>query len=112
MGAKKPCILLGGGAKGATDQIRRFAAATGIPVACTFMGIGVVPAAMNGFGMIGHHGHRHANFAVYASGVLMAIGVRFDERAAPCRQQFAPGARIIQASRIGLVIHELFFQQR
>jgi len=68
----------------------------GIPVTTTLMGIGAIPCdhPLN-LGMLGMHGTRYANYAVAASDLLIAIGVRFDDRVTGKLDTFASPARII-----------------
>src|SRR2546428_4852057 len=81
--AKRPIIYAGGGviASGASAELRAFAEKTGIPVALTVMGLGAMPAThylcLN---MLGMHGSVYANYAVNDADLLLAFGVRFDDR--------------------------------
>jgi acetolactate synthase-1/2/3 large subunit len=97
-GAQRPLILAGHGIllSGAADELRAFVDRTGIPVVTTLLGIGALPASHPlAFGMIGMHGEAWANQAVQQADLLIALGVRFDDRAVGAVPGFAPGARKI-----------------
>lgn len=96
--AKRPAIYAGGGVviAGAANELREFAERTQIPVANTLMGIGAMPAshplALN---MLGMHGSVCANNTVNEADVVLAIGVRFDDRVTGAVHGFCKHARII-----------------
>jgi acetolactate synthase-1/2/3 large subunit len=96
--SKRPLIYAGGGViSGAASQsLRAFAHAFGIPVTTTLMGIGACdttePLALH---MLGMHGTAYANYAVDDCDFLIAVGARFDDRVAGVPAQFARGARCI-----------------
>lgn len=96
--AKKPVLYVGGGAvlSGAGDLVLQLAEQTQIPLAWTLMGKGIIPDdhPLN-LGMLGMHGTPTANYAIYESDLLIAIGVRFDDRATGRLETFAPNARIL-----------------
>ncbi len=81
--AKRPLILAGHGIliSGAMDVVRRFAERTQIPVATTLLGIGGFPAShpLN-LGMMGMHGEAWVNTAIQEADLLLAFGMRFDDR--------------------------------
>ncbi len=90
--AKKPLLYVGGGivAAGAADLLRQFARRTQIPVVSTLMGLGVYPAGDELFaGMLGMHGTYAANKAVTDCDLLLAFGVRFDDRVTGKLQLFS-----------------------
>ena len=96
--AHRPVIYVGGGAKmsGATDEVRALAETIMAPVAMTLMGMGVMPADHPlSLGMLGMHGTKYANYAVTESDLIIAIGVRFDDRVTGKIAGFAPNAKII-----------------
>ncbi len=96
--AERPLLYVGGGivASGAEEEVRALSAACGIPVACTLMGLGVMgPADPLSLGMLGMHGSRVTNTAVDRADLLIALGVRFDDRATGSVAEFAPRARVI-----------------
>ncbi|HZN34742.1 MAG TPA: biosynthetic-type acetolactate synthase large subunit [Pirellulaceae bacterium] len=96
--AKRPVIYAGGGIIGgnASDELREFARKTGIPVTMTVMGLGAYPA--DGplcLDMLGMHGSIYANWAVRDCDLLIALGVRFDDRVTGKLEAFAKHAKII-----------------
>lgn len=96
--ARRPLLLTGGGVKwaGAAPLVRRLAEKAHLPVACTLMGLGSLPADHPLFlGMVGMHGTVAANRAVQACDVLLALGVRFSDRVTGKRDAFAVGAQVI-----------------
>jgi acetolactate synthase I/II/III large subunit len=96
--AKRPVILAGHGvlASNAARRLRAFAERAGIPVATTLLGIGAFPASHRlSLGMIGMHGEAFANHAVQEADVIIAIGMRFDDRAVGDVASYAPRARRI-----------------
>ncbi len=97
-GAKRPMILAGGGvllSKGAKD-LTSFAKKIDAPVAATLMGLGVFPTKNKlWLGMIGMHGTYRANMSSGACDLLIAIGVRFDDRVTGKTDSFAQQAKII-----------------
>lgn len=106
--AKKPLVYIGGGVKigGATEALRAFVAATGVPQVSTLNALGTIPTDAPGMlGMLGMHGTRAANNAVQDSDLLIVVGARFDDRATGKLAEFAPNARIIHfdidASEVG-----------
>jgi len=97
--AHRPVIYVGGGVKmsGATEEARLLSEITMAPVAMTLMGIGILPADHPlSLGMLGMHGTKYANYAVTESDLIIAIGVRFDDRVTGKIAGFAPSAKIIQ----------------
>ena len=96
--SEKPLIYAGGGVvlASATDDFRAFCHATEIPVVTTLKGIGTLTYddPLN-LGMLGMHGTKAANYAVHECDLLIAIGVRFDDRATGKLAEFAPNAGII-----------------
>ncbi|WP_342676473.1 biosynthetic-type acetolactate synthase large subunit [Methanofollis sp. UBA420] len=96
--AERPLLYVGGGviASGASEDVRRLAELMLIPVTTTLMGLGAVPCdhPLN-LGMIGMHGTEAANYAVTECDLLIAVGVRFDDRVTGKIDAFAPNARII-----------------
>jgi acetolactate synthase I/II/III large subunit len=96
--AKRPLILAGHGVvlSGAATLVRRFAEHADIPIAMTLLGIGGVPAshALN-LGMMGMHGEAWVNTAIQESDLLLAFGMRFDDRVTGNLRTYAPEARKI-----------------
>jgi acetolactate synthase-1/2/3 large subunit len=96
--AKKPVIYAGGGiiASGASDELRDFAKKTGIPVTMTLMGLGSFPGGdKQCLDMLGMHGSVYANYAVEDCDLLIALGVRFDDRVTGKLAAFAKHAKIV-----------------
>src|SRR5678810_933024 len=77
-------------------ELLRFAEALRIPVTPTLMGLGGFPSGHTlSLGMLGMHGTYAANLAVAESDLLIALGVRFDDRVTGKLATFAPHARVI-----------------
>lgn len=96
--ARQPLIYIGGGVKigGATQAVRDFVRASGIPQVSTLNALGTIPTDAPGMlGMLGMHGTRSANEAVQDSDLLIVVGARFDDRATGKLAEFAPNARIV-----------------
>lgn len=96
--AKKPYILAGQGVllSGATDELVAFSEKTGIPVACTLLGLGGFPADHpNYVGYLGMHGNYGPNVNTNECDVLIAIGMRFDDRVTGNVSKYARQAKII-----------------
>jgi len=96
--AKRPVILAGRGAiiSNAFDELRELAEKAQIPVVTTLLGIGCFPEDhVLSFGMLGMHGMAYANLAVDAADLIIALGMRFDDRATGRVSGFAPHAQII-----------------
>jgi acetolactate synthase-1/2/3 large subunit len=96
--AQQPLILAGRGVNisGGCAELKQLAEMAQVPVVTTLLGIGCFPENhILSFGMIGMHGMAYANMAVTAADVLIAIGMRFDDRATAEVKGFAPNARII-----------------
>ena len=96
--AKRPVLYVGGGIAnaGADELLRMFAERFRLPVAPTLMGLGGFPSAHPlCLGMLGMHGTYAANMAVAESDLLIAMGVRFDDRVTGKLATFAPQARVI-----------------
>ncbi len=96
--SEKPVIFAGGGvilSKG-SKELTEFARRTKIPVTTSLMGLGAFPASDPlWLGMIGMHGTFRANMSVGACDLLIAIGVRFDDRVTGKTDSFAPNAKIV-----------------
>ena len=96
--AERPLLYVGGGvvASGAEEEVRALSAACGIPVVCTLMGLGIMPPEDPRFlGMLGMHGSMATAHAVDRADLLIALGVRFDDRATGSVAAFAPRAKVI-----------------
>ena len=96
--AKRPVILAGHGVQmsGATDQLREFSEKTQTPVGMTLLGLGSLPASHPfSLGMMGMHGNAYCNQAIQNSDLLLAFGMRFDDRVTANLRTYAPRARKI-----------------
>ena len=96
--AQRPLIIAGRGViiSGAYAELKQLAETAQIPVVTTLLGIGCFPEShILSFGMLGMHGMAYANMAVEAADVIIAIGMRFDDRATSKVSAFAPHASII-----------------
>ena len=97
-GAKRPVIFAGHGIllSGAMDLVREFAERADMPIAMTLLGIGSVPAShpLN-LGMMGMHGEAWVNRAIQEADLLLAFGMRFDDRVTGNIKTYAPNARKI-----------------
>ncbi len=96
--AQRPVIYAGGGviASDASEELKEMAEKCRIPVTTTLMGMGAFPGTSYlALGMLGMHGTRYANYAIGECDVLIAVGVRFDDRVTGKLETFAPNARVI-----------------
>ncbi len=96
--AKKPILYVGGGAihSDAADQLMIFAERTGIPVTMTLMGLGAFPGTHEqSLHMLGMHGTEYANYAISEADLLLAFGVRFDDRVTGKLEDFAKHGKIV-----------------
>jgi acetolactate synthase-1/2/3 large subunit len=94
--AERPVILAGHGVilSGASDIVRQFAERARIPIAMTLLGIGGIPAShpLN-LGMMGMHGEAWVNTAIQEADLLLAFGMRFDDRVTGNLKTYAPDAK-------------------
>jgi acetolactate synthase-1/2/3 large subunit len=96
--ARRPVILAGQGvlASGAMREVRELAERAQIPVALTLLGLGAFPASHSlNLGMMGMHGEAWVNNAIQHSDLLLALGMRFDDRVTGDKNSFAPLAKKI-----------------
>ncbi len=97
--AKRPLILAGGGVvlSGASEELRRLAKRITAPVTTTLMGLGVYPGSDEKLwlGMLGMHGTYRANMSTGACDLMIAVGVRFDDRVTGKTDAFAKQAKIV-----------------
>lgn len=96
--AKRPVIIVGGGAIGAEAQaeVQILAEKMGIPVVSSLMGLGAFRASHRQFlGLTGMHGLKPANNAVRESDVIIAVGSRFSDRLTGDRTEYANGKTVI-----------------
>ena len=96
--AERPLLLCGRGVilSGAYGEVRALAEKTGMPVISTLLGISAIPESHPQYlGMLGMHGEVHVNRAIQQADLLVAIGLRFDDRVTGNTAGFAPRARVI-----------------
>ena len=96
--AKRPVILAGHGIieSGAMEQVRTLAERTQIPVALTLLGLGAFPASHElNLGMMGMHGESWVNHAIQEADLLIACGMRFDDRVTGTTATYATKAKKI-----------------
>src|SRR6266436_2563966 len=98
--AERPLVLSGHGIvrSGASEVLVEFAEKTGTPVACTLLGLGGFPASHPlSLGMMGMHGEAWVNKAIQDADLLIALGMRFDDRVTGKLQTYAVHAKKIHA---------------
>ncbi|MGA3207007.1 MAG: biosynthetic-type acetolactate synthase large subunit [Syntrophales bacterium] len=96
--AERPLIISGGGVLlgRAWDELRTFVKMLNVPITSTLMGLGAFPASdSHWLGMPGMHGTYYANMAISHCDLLIALGVRFDDRVTSKLDAFAPHAKIL-----------------
>jgi acetolactate synthase I/II/III large subunit len=96
--AKKPIILAGHGIveSGAEKEVLAFAEAHQIPIASTLLGLGAIPAAHPlSLGMMGMHGESWVNNAIQQADLLLAFGMRFDDRVTGNLASYSPNSKKI-----------------
>ena len=96
--ARRPLLYVGGGVvhANAGALARALAERAGLPVTTTLMALGVLPPTHPLYlGMLGMHGARATNQAIFEADLLLAIGARFDDRATGRTADFAPHAQVI-----------------
>jgi len=107
--AHRPIIYVGGGAinANAADELRAFARRTRIPVAMTLMGLGAFPASdPQSLHMLGMHGTVYANYAINEADLLLAFGVRFDDRVTGKVAEFAVHGKVVHVDNDPSEIHK------
>ncbi len=96
--SKKAVFYLGGGCntKNISEQLSVLLKKYNAAVVTSLMGIGAVPKTYSfNFGMVGMHGSYAANRAMYEADAVLALGVRFDDRATGVISKFCPNAKIL-----------------
>ena len=107
--SKRPVLYVGGGCilSNASEELREFALRTGIPVTMTVMGLGAFPGDHEqSLHMLGMHGTAYANYAVDESDLLLAFGVRFDDRVTGKLEAFARHGKIVHVDIDPSEIHK------
>ena len=97
-GAKRPLIIAGHGVllSKATEELYKLATTCQVPVVNTLLGLGSFPGEHQlSLGMLGMHGTVYANYAVNEADVVLALGIRFDDRIAGVPKEFCKDATII-----------------
>ncbi|WP_343182665.1 acetolactate synthase 3 large subunit [Buchnera aphidicola] len=96
--AEKPIMYIGGGAitSNSTAEIKEIAEMLNIPVTTSLMALGAFPGQhKQNLNMLGMHGTYEANMAMHNSDVILAIGVRFDDRTTNNINKYCPNAKIL-----------------
>ncbi|HMF76963.1 MAG TPA: thiamine pyrophosphate-dependent enzyme, partial [Bryobacteraceae bacterium] len=96
--AERPFVYAGGGviAANASAELRALVEALDAPAVCTLMGLGALPAEHRNFiSMPGMHGSYAANMGMSGTDLIIALGVRFDDRVTGRLAAFAPHAKVI-----------------
>lgn len=96
--SKKPILYVGGGVinSGASAELVEFARKSNIPVTMTCMGLGAFPGDdPQSLHMLGMHGTVYANYAINEADLLLAFGVRFDDRVTGKLEEFAKHGKIV-----------------
>jgi acetolactate synthase-1/2/3 large subunit len=107
--AEKPVLYVGGGVvnTGADQELLAVAEKCDIPVTTTLMGRGAIPERHPlSLNMLGMHGTAYANWAVRDADLLIALGVRFDDRVTGNLQKFAANAKVIHVEVDPAEVHK------
>ena len=110
--AKRPVILCGHGVimSNAEEELMQFAVKTQTPVASTLLGLGAFPASHSlSLGMMGMHGEAYANNAIQNSDLILAFGMRFDDRVTGTLKTYAPKAKKIHIEIDPSEVHKNVF---
>lgn len=109
--AQRPLLIFGQGIvlSGAEMQLMEFVEKTGIPAASTLLGLSAMPSDCPYYlGMLGMHGNLAPNIMTQKADLLIAVGMRFDDRVTGRTAEYAPNAKIIHididATEIGKII--------
>lgn len=107
--AKKPLIIAGHGVliSNAHNELTSFSEKAGIPVAVTLHGLGAISSSNKNYvGMVGMHGHYSPNKLTNQADVIIAIGMRFDDRVTSTISTYAPLAKVIHIDIDGSEINK------
>ncbi len=107
--ARRPILYVGGGVihSNGANELLALAERLNLPVAPTLMGLGCFPSGHKlSLGMLGMHGTYWANMAISESDLIIAIGVRFDDRVTGALDKFAPEAEVIHVDVDPSSIHK------
>lgn len=108
--AKAPVLIAGGGIlhSDACSQLRELAEKNHIPVAVTLMGLGAFPADHPLYiGMLGMHAAEYTNYLTNEADLIIAAGIRFDDRATGKAEKFCPNAKVIHIDVDAAEIHKI-----
>jgi acetolactate synthase-1/2/3 large subunit len=98
--AHRPVAIIGGGVRRneGTELFRRFTELIGLPYVTTITALGAgTPGDPHDLGMVGMHGSKAANLAVHSADLVIALGMRFDDRVTGKPERFARNAKVIHA---------------
>lgn len=107
--SRRPILYVGGGVinSDAAEELTKFAKKTRIPVAMTVMGLGAFPGDdPQSLHMLGMHGTVYSNYAVNEADLLLAFGVRFDDRVTGKLEEFAKHGKIVHVDIDPSEIHK------
>ena len=110
-GASRPFIYFGGGliSADAQDEMLELAELIDAPVGCSMMGLSAIPTDHPRFlGMQGMHGHYASSIAMSKADLIIALGVRFNDRATGNREKFALGSKVIHIDVDGAELSKNF----
>ena len=96
--ARKPLVLVGQGVllSGAPGELKRLIEKAGLPFACTLLGLGALPAGHPLYvGLLGMHGNYGPNIKTNECDLLLAVGMRFDDRVTGNLAKYARSARVV-----------------
>ncbi len=96
--ARKPLVLVGQGVllSGAQEELRRLVEKAGLPFACTLLGLGALPTRHPLYvGLLGMHGNYGPNIKTDDCDLLIAVGMRFDDRVTGSLAKYARSAQVI-----------------
>jgi acetolactate synthase-1/2/3 large subunit len=107
--SRKPILYVGGGAinADAAEELHKFARRTKIPVTMTLMGLGAFPGTdPQSLHMLGMHGTVYSNYAINDADLLLAFGVRFDDRVTGKVSEFALHGKVVHVDNDPSEIHK------
>ncbi len=108
--SERPVLYIGGGIQHADayDELKALAERSSIPVTVTLMGLGAFPHNHPLYiGMLGMHAARYTNYILEEADLLIAIGVRFDDRATGMVEKFCSNAKVIHIDMDPAEIHKI-----
>ncbi len=109
--ASRPYIYFGGGliSANAQEEMLALAEKTDAPIGCSMMGLSAIPADHPRFlGMQGMHGHYASSIAMSKADLIIALGVRFNDRATGNREKFALGTKVVHIDVDGAELSKNF----